>query len=37
VKDVVIVFNSVVVSAMKMRNAKFLQRYVVAVIATIHI
>jgi hypothetical protein len=37
VKDVVIVFNSVVVSAVKMRTVKFLQRYVVAVIATIQI
>jgi hypothetical protein len=37
VEVVVIVFNSVVVSAMKMKSMKFLQRYVVAVIATINI
>jgi hypothetical protein len=32
-----VVFNSVVVSALKMRSLKFLQRNVVAVIATMHI
>jgi len=37
VKVVVIVFNSVVVSVLKIMKMKFLQRYVVAVIATIHI
>jgi len=37
VKVVVIVFNSAVVSAMKMRSMKFLQKYVVVVIVNIHI
>jgi hypothetical protein len=32
-----VVFSSVSVSAMKMRKVKFLQKYVVAVIATTHI
>jgi hypothetical protein len=32
-----VVFNSVVVSALKMRSLKFLQTNVVAITATIHI